>query len=163
MSLGLILRIRSLPQLSSLSFGSWKDRLGLLCRHNWNYRQAVGVLNYMIGKSRPEIAFAVHQTARFCIDPKLSHKRAIFRIGKYLKGTADKGIIFRPDANKGLECFVDADFAGGWNRGDAANADAVLSRSGCVIMYAGCPVHWFSKLQTEIALSTTEAEYIALS
>jgi hypothetical protein len=142
----------------------WKDLLGLVRKHSWNYRQAVGMLTYMQGTSRPEIAFAVHQAARFCIDPKLSHERAIHRIGKYLQGTGDKGITFMPDASKGLQCYVDADFAGGWNKGDATNADAVLSRTGYVIMYAGCPVHWCSsKLQTEIALSTTEAEYIALS
>jgi hypothetical protein len=39
----------------------------------------------------------------------------------------------------------------------------VLSRTGYIIYYAGCPIHWVSKLQTEIALSTTESEYIALS
>eukprot|EP00956_Cyclotella_meneghiniana_P030894 scaffold79379_cov36-Cyclotella_meneghiniana.AAC.1 len=82
---------------------------------------------------------ATHQTARFCIDPKLSHEQAIMRIGRYLLGTADRGIIYEPDPKKGLECYVDADFAG------------------------GCPVYWVSKLQTEIALSTAEAEYIALS
>jgi len=62
-----------------------------------------------------------------------------------------------------LECYVDADFAGGWNKADANNADAVMSRTGYVLMYAGCPLTWCSKLQTEVALSTTEAEYIALS
>ena len=141
----------------------WKDKLGLPRKHDWNYRQAVGMLTYMQGTSRPELAFAVHQAARFCNDPKLIHERAIHRIGKYLKGTSDKGIIFRSDPSKGLECYVDADFAGGWNKDDPNNADALMSRTGYVIMYAGCPVHWCSKLQTEIALSTTEAEYIALS
>ena len=85
------------------------------------------------------------------------------RIGRYLLGTKDKGIHFTPDPNRGLECFVDADFAGSWNANDAQNPENVLSRTGFVIMYAGCPIHWMSKLQTEIALSTTEAEYIALS
>ena len=117
----------------------------------------------MAGTSRPDLAMAVHQSARFCIDPKLSHERAIQRIGKYLIGTLDKGIIFKPDITKGVECFVDADFAGGWNQADAIDAGSVLSRTGYVIMYAGCPLTWCSKLQTEIALSTTEAEYIALS
>ena len=74
-----------------------------------------------------------------------------------------KGIIFTPDPTKGLECFVDADFAGSWHKADADNADAVMSRTGYVLMYAGCPVTWCSKLQTEVTLSTTEAEYIALS
>ena len=56
---------------------------------------------------------AVHQAARFCIDPKLSHERAVKRIGRYLLGSKDKGIIFRPDVMKDVECYVDADFVGG--------------------------------------------------
>ena len=43
------------------------------------------------------------------------------------------------------------------------NADNVYSRTGYVIRYAGCPIYWQSKLQTEIALFTSETEYIALS
>jgi hypothetical protein len=151
---------RPTPAIKPLLF---KDIQGLIRKHDWNYRQIIGMLTYLQGTSRPDISMAVHQAARFCIDPKLSHERAIYRIGKYLEGTKDKGIIFKPDATKGLECFVDADFAGGWNKADANTADAVMSRTGYVIMYAGCPITWCSKLQTEIALSTTEAEYIALS
>ena len=62
-----------------------------------------------------------------------------------------------------MECHVDAGFAGAWDKADADNPDNVLSRTGYVISYAGCPLIWCSKLQTEIALSTAEAEYIALS
>ena len=58
---------------------------------------------------------------------------------------------------------MDADFAGGWKDGDHDSPESVLSRTGFVIMYAGCPITWGSKLQTEIALSTAESEYIALS
>ena len=106
---------------------------------------------------------ATHQCARFNNAPMLCHERAIKRICKYLLGTMDKGMIFRPDMARGLECHVDADFAGGWSSGDTQNPEMVLSRTGFVISYAGCPIYWASKLQTEIALSTTEAEYIALS
>ena len=67
------------------------------------------------------------------------------------------------DKSKGLEVYVDADFAGAWNTADSENADNVLSRTGFVICYANCPIIWCSKLQTEIALSTAEAKYIALS
>ena len=67
------------------------------------------------------------------------------------------------DPTKGLECYVDADFAGGWSNAEAEDAETVMSRTRYVIFYAGCPVYWVSKLQTEIALSTAEAEYIALS
>ena len=63
----------------------------------------------------------------------------------------------------GLECFVDADFEGGWNSLDADDPSTVLSRTGYVIRYMGCPILWTSTMKTEIALSTTEAEYISLS
>ena len=82
------------------------------------------------------------------------------RIGRYLKATKDKGMVFTPNGDKGLECYVDADFAGGWDKADSRNPEAVLSRTGYVLMYAKCPVLFCSKLQTEIALSTTEDEYI---
>ena len=86
------------------------------------------------------------------------------RIARYLLGTMDKGLTYSPDLNCGLECHVDVDFSGGWRPGDHSNPECVLSRTGFVMMYAGCSVTWSSfKLQTEISLSTTEAEYIALS
>jgi len=80
-----------------------------------------------------------------------------------LLDTRKRGIIYTPDRSKGLECYVDANFAGGWTQANASNAENVLSRTGYVIMYASCPILWVSRLQTEIALSTAEAEYIALS
>ena len=59
--------------------------------------------------------------------------------------------------------YVDADFAGGYDKEHGVEPASVYSRTGFIIKYAGCPLMWQSKLQTEIALSTTEAEYIALS
>jgi hypothetical protein len=93
----------------------------------------------------------------------LLHEKAIKRLGRYLYHTKREGIVYDPDTSKGLECYVDADFAGGWQQADSDDADNVLSRTGMVIMYANCPIYWRSSLQTEIALSTAEAEYIALS
>ena len=54
-------------------------------------------------------------------------------------------------------------FSGGWKDGNHDSPESLLSRTGFVIMYDGCPITWGSKLQTEIALGTTENEYIALS
>ena len=129
----------------------------------WNYRSAIGMLNYLQGSTRPDISMAVHQCARFSTDPKITHERAVMKIGKYLLGTKDRGLKFQPNKSKRIECYVDADFAGSWDKADADNPENVLSRSGYIIHYCGCPVLWCSKLQTEIALSTAEAEYIALS
>jgi hypothetical protein len=92
-----------------------------------------------------------------------SHEQAVMRIGRYLLSTRDKGMICKPDSSKGLEVYVDADFAGGWDPADPGNADNIYLRTGFVIWYASCPIFWQSKLQTKIALSTAEAEYIALS
>ena len=63
----------------------------------------------------------------------------------------------------GIECYVDADFAGGWKIKTSVDANNVMSHTGFGITYANCPNYWASHLQTEIALSTAEAEYIAMS
>ena len=68
-----------------------------------------------------------------------------------------------PDISKGLEYYVDADFAGDYNKENSENPKSVLSRTGYVIKYANCPILWISRLQSEIALSICESEYIALS
>jgi histone deacetylase 1/2 len=132
-------------------------------KETWNYRAVIGVLNYLQAMSRPDVAYTVHQCARFCQDPKLSHERAVKRLCRYLLGTKDKGIIFRPDVSLGFQCYVDADWAGNWNKEYAEDPANVHSRTGFLITYAGCPIVWSSKLQPLVALSTTEAELIALS
>jgi len=140
-----------------------KDLDGIQRKHTWLYRGAVGMLSYLCNSVRPEIQMAVHQTARYSVNPMRSHELAIMRIGRYLVENPDRGMRYQVDKDKGLEVYVDADFAGGWSAADSSNANNVLSRTGFVICYANCPVVWCSKLQTEIALSTAEAEYIALS
>ena len=136
---------------------------GVARKYDWNYRAAIGMLTYLTGSVRPDIAMAVHQCARFSVNPKRSHEQAVMRIGRYLLSTQDKGMVYKPDPAKGLEVYVDADFAGGWDPEHADDTDTVYSRTGFVITYSGCPILWTSKLQTEIALSTAEAEYIAIS
>jgi hypothetical protein len=77
--------------------------------------------------------------------------------------TKDRGIVYEPDNSMGIECYVDADFAGGWIITTSAYADYIMSCTGFIITYANCPIYWASCLQTEIALSTAKAEYIAMS
>ena len=131
----------------------------------WSYRSAIGMLLYLAKNTRPDIEYAVHQCARFQINPKKAHENAVKRIARYLKQTYDKGLVFKPDKDQmdNLQCYVDADFAGNYTKEINQTPESVKSRSGCVIKYANCPILWFSRMQTEIALSTTEAEYIALS
>ena len=62
-----------------------------------------------------------------------------------------------------LNCWCDADFAGLWKVEDPQDSTAAKSRTGYVFTFGSCPILWASKLQTEITLSTMEAEYVALS
>ena len=97
-------------------------------------------------------------------NPKESHAKAIRWLGRYLKSTKDKGLIMKPDNSKELEVFVDADFSRNWDKKDALdNRDTARSRHGYIISYKGCPIIWKSQMQTEIALSSTESEYMGLS
>ena len=133
---------------------------------NWNYRSIIGMLNYLVNCTQPDLAYSVHQCARFCADPKHSHEQAVKRIVRYLlylKRHGKLGIRYKPDKSKSIDAFVDASFAGEWNKAWSDEPSSVMSRTGYMILYAGCPIIWCSKLQTEIALSTTESEYIALS
>ena len=121
-------------------------------------------MNFLEKSTRPDISCAVHQCAQFTADPKIQHGKVVKHIGRYLAGSAQQGLIYKPDITKSLECFVDSDFSGNWNKEDAdSDMDTARSRTGYVIRYAGCPIVWGSKLQTHIALSSTEAEYIAIS
>ena len=132
-------------------------------KENWSYASVIGMLLYLSSNSRPDIAFAVHQAAKFSHCARLPHKIAIKRIGRYLKATRDKGLIMNPSENLILEFYADADFAGLWNVEDSNDPLSVKSRTGFIITLGGTPVTWSSKLQTEIATSTMHAEYIALS
>ena len=129
----------------------------------WSYSSVVGMLLYLASNSRPDIAFATHQCARFTHSPKASHEAAILRICRYLQGTKDDGLIFTPTTDLNVDCYVDADFAGLFGVEDPADPISVKSRTGYVIMIANCPLLWVSKLQQEISLSTQESECVALS
>ena len=150
------------PALSSVILQ--KDTQGKPFNNDFHYQRVIGKLNFLEKSTPPDISYAVHQCARFCEHPKRSHGKAVRRLCRYLKATRDKGIVCNPDTDKSYECWVDADFAGGFDR-SIAGTDPTTSKShsGWAITYAGCPVTWASKLQTFTALSTTEAEYIALS
>ena len=123
----------------------------------------MGCLEYIQAIVRPDITTATQQCARFCDNPKKQHEEAVKRICRYLLKTKSKGLKLKPDLSKGLECYVDADWAGSWTHESSHDPKSCHSRTGFCIMYAGCPIIWKSKMQTIIALSTTEAEYIALS
>ena len=131
---------------------------------HFDYRSVIGKLHYLVAGSRNELAYSVHQCARFSHEPRMKHAQAVKNIGRYLKGTRDEGTIMRPDPSRPLEVYVDADFAGNYDPQLAGRDRATArSRHGFYILYGGIPIAWKSTLQTEIALSTTEAEITGLS
>jgi hypothetical protein len=129
----------------------------------WSYRTVIGMLMFLSANTRPDIAFAVHQAARFSHLPRNSHSLAVKRILRYLKQTNDQGFFLQPDATHRVDCYVDADFAGNFAAEDPRHPASVKSRTGYIVLFRGSPLLWVSKLQSQIALSTMEAEYVALS
>jgi hypothetical protein len=146
----------------SLQLHAFKDKPSFDL--NFNYRSAVGKLNYLAQTTRPDIMYVTHQIAKYSSDPRQSHGEAILYLVGYLKKTRNLGLKFKPDPKKGFECYCDANSSGNWNKAFAAvDPSTAKSRSGWIILYAGCPVSWASKLQSQVALLTTEVEYIAMS
>jgi hypothetical protein len=146
---------------SQLALG--RDPDGEPMSESWGYSSIVGMLLYLSTNTRPDISFAVSQVARFSANPKQSHATAIKTIVRYLHSTSDKGMIIKPRGDLKLELYVDADFAGLYKREPDSESDSARSRTGYIILLGGCPLVWKSQLQTEISLSTLEAEYSALS
>jgi hypothetical protein len=141
-----------------------RDLDGAPFLETWDYRSIIGKLNFLEKSTRPEIAYAVHQCARFASNPRSSHANAVKYLCRYLLATKDKGLVMRPDSTKSFEVHVDCGFAGNWVKEDAMNDPSTAkSRTGYIISYGGCPVIWASKLQTEVVLSSTESEYVGLS
>ena len=120
-----------------------------------SYQSLIGSLMYLATCTRPDIAFAVGTLARFSSKPNQVHWKAAKRVLRYLRGTTNFGIVFRGDDLAEPMAYSDADWAG--DVGDRK------STSGYVFSIAGGPVSWRSRKQNTVALSTAEAEYVALS
>ena len=132
----------------------------------YSYASVVGQLNYLTGHTRSDLGMATSQVARYLHCPRRSHELALEHIGRYLKGTTDKGIILHPtkfDASFKIDVYVDAAFACGWSVEHGTNPDSVKSRTGFIIEVMGCPILWVARLQKSVATSTMESEYTALS
>ncbi|GJX21883.1 putative ribonuclease H-like domain-containing protein [Tanacetum coccineum] len=116
------------------------------------YRSMIGCLMYLTA-SRPDIMFVVCLCARFQVTPKVSHMHAVKRIFRYLKHQPKLGLWYPKDSPFHLEAFSDSDYAGD-------NHDRRSTSGGC--QYLGRRlVSWQCKKQTIVAISSTEAEYVA--
>ena len=120
-----------------------------------NYQSMVGSLLYAAITTRSDIAQAVGAVSKFNSCPTEAHLTAVKRIFRYLNGTIDLCIKYERSADNRLVGFSDADWAG-----DLTDRH---STTGNLFMMSGASIDWISKKQPVVALSTTEAEYVALS
>lgn len=124
-------------------------KLDKIC--NVPYREAVGSLIFLHTGSRPDISFAVNVASRVLDKPCEEHWMLVKRIMRYLKGTADVGLLYKKNGK--CEVYSDADYAG--------DKETRKSTSGIVCMNASAAIIWQSKRQQCVSLSTTEAEYVS--
>ena len=116
------------------------------------YLEALGSLLYVATSTRPDIAYAVSELAKFASDPGLAHWEGMKQIIRYLKGTNGMGICYEGNAKSDLLGYVDASYA--------RCPDSRRSRYGGIYLMNNGPVDWRSKMQQIVALSSMESEYI---
>ena len=119
------------------------------------YQQIIGSLLYASGGTRPDVTFIVVVLARYCGKPNQLHLTAAKRVLRYLKGTCELALTYMTEGSLGLTGYSDADWAG--------DRDAQCPTSGMTFLLQGASITWSSKRQASVALSTVEADYMALS
>jgi transposase InsO family protein len=119
------------------------------------YRSVLGSVMWGQLATRPDLSFSVSLLARFQSNPGLGHWNALLHVIGYIKNTLDYGLTYSRDHELSPTAFVDADYGG--------CRDTRRSTSGYIFTMAGRPVTWSSKRQATVALSTVEAEYVAMS
>jgi hypothetical protein len=117
------------------------------------YQRGIGLLMYAATSTHPDITFPIAILSQFIWNPGQIHWEAVKDVICYLKATADVTLTLG-GSDKGLEAYADADWASQPHR---------HSMSGYTVLLHSSPVAWSTQKQTIIALSTAEAEYIALT
>nr|CCA25183.1 putative polyprotein [Albugo laibachii Nc14] len=120
------------------------------------YHSLVGSFLYISNGTRPDIAFSVGQPSRHFERPSEEHWKAAIRVLRYLKSTSDIEINYTGSVKDLCVC---ANSEADW----ANNKESRRSVSGIMVMINGAPLILKTKSQQSVALSTAEAEYIALS
>ena len=119
------------------------------------YAAAIGSLMYAAVATRPDISHAVQKLSQFTSKFSQAHVTAVKRVFRYLNGTRNLGITYYPTSDTEILGFTDADWA--------QDISDRKSTSSYVFTLSGRAISWSSKKQTSVALSTMEAEFVALS
>ncbi|GKB39979.1 hypothetical protein Tco_0884921 [Tanacetum coccineum] len=147
-----LIKVSKLPQ-TLISYSSSQDLSGIPVDQT-QYRSMIGSLMYLTA-SRPDLVFAVCMCARYQSKPTKKHLEAVKRVFRYLQGTINMGLWYPKDTAMTLTAYADADHAG--------CQDTRRSTSGSAQLLGDKLVSWSSKKQTSTSISSTEAEYIAMS
>jgi hypothetical protein len=126
------------------------------------FRAITGSIIHLAVYTRPDIMFAASKLAQFNSNPSMQHYRAAKHLLRYIQGTKDLVITFcrSPSSASASSLSVPLGFS---DASFAADPDDRKSTSGYIFFLANGPISWQSTKQTTVALSTMEAEYIALS
>ncbi|POM74421.1 Hypothetical protein PHPALM_8623 [Phytophthora palmivora] len=125
---------------------------------SFKYHEAIGMLMYLATSTRSDLAFPLWQLSRFVANPSTKNVGALKSVSRYVAGTQDYGITYSRLHQSNSEVVVD-----GFGDSDWANdPDQRKSTTGFVFLVAGGAISWMSRRQSRIALSTAEAEYVAL-
>ncbi|KAM6546251.1 hypothetical protein CsatB_026987 [Cannabis sativa] len=119
------------------------------------YANCVGCLMYVMVCTRPDLAYAMSIVSRFVANPGQLHWEAVKWVMRYVKGSLNMGLIYKTTEKGGCEVegFIDSDYAG--------CIDTKRSLTGYIFTALGGCISWKSNLQKVVALSSTEAEYMA--
>ncbi|KAB2568562.1 Retrovirus-related Pol polyprotein from transposon TNT 1-94 [Lasiodiplodia theobromae] len=121
------------------------------------YQSLIGSIGYAANMTRADITYATHKLCQFTHNPSESHLNAAYRILRYLKGNPDYSIKFSAstDGELHLQAYSDAAYAD--------NKDNRASTQGYAFLAAGGLVSFKSTKQSNVATSSTEAEYVAMT
>ena len=119
------------------------------------YQSMIGSLMYLLTGTRPDLAYTISFVAQFSSCPTEEHIKAAKHIFRYSKGTRNLGLFCPHTTTNAIDVYVDADFAGCIN--------TRRSTSGYIVLFHNCCILWFTKKQSFVAKSTTEAEFVAVS
>ena len=127
--------------------------VGLILRNAIEYCQLIGALMFLVN-SRPDICFAVNTLSQHMVEPHHIRWIGAKNLLRYLRGIITYGLRYTAGDVR-LLGYIDADWAG--------SVVDCKSTSGCYFTLGSASISWMSRKQKSVALSTTEAEYIAAS
>lgn len=145
-----------IPLAAGADVGPRKEEEAVM-KERHRYPTAIGCLLHLANTTRPDLSASVSILAQHSSNPAERHWEQVKGVLRYLKQTSKTGLLYRAGGHSATSpiCYSDSDFGG--ERGSRR------SRTGYALIYGGAAVGWQSRLQNLITLSSTEAEYVALS